>query len=154
MSFSSFFCRSCSVGDGLGVLGYSFVRSWLLVVLALSSFLLVWRSCSSVVLARSSFLRPRRSCCLVVPACSSFGSFLCQGRAVSAECPNSVMNSSWLAQWSVRPRARLLRSRAGCAPQRGVGLSRPDKERPPYVPGCLRYVQVLGPSPAAAASAR
>jgi hypothetical protein len=41
------------------------------------------------------------------------------------------MDSSWFAQWSVRPRARLLRSRAGCAPQRGVrSLLR---ERPSHV---------------------
>ena len=77
MSFSSFFCRSCSSGS---------VRS---------------------------------------------GALSHASRAVSAECTSSVMNSSWFAQWSVRPRARLLRSRAGCAPQRGVrSLLR---GRPPYV---------------------
>ena len=94
MSFSSFFCRSCSSGS---------VRS---------------------------------------------GALSHASRAVSAECTSSVMNSSWFAQWSVRPRGRLLRSRAWCAPQRGVG-SLPSSERPPSCviagsqPGCSRERAVI-----------
>ena len=82
MSFSSFFCRSCSSGS---------VRS---------------------------------------------GALSHASRAVSAECTSSVMNSSWFAQWSVRPRGRLLRSRAGCAPQRGVGSLLFSSKRPPYQCSC------------------
>jgi hypothetical protein len=82
-------------------------RSCAPVVLACLAFLLACRSCPLVVLAILSFLCARRSCLLVVRFVLLPGP-CCLGRA--HELGDGLVV---VAQWSVWPRARLLRSRAG-----------------------------------------